>query len=220
MSRTIFPNLQLFKKEVTERLLIAIREIYKNHPTYLYNDDEALTQILIYPSYADVERPGNMPKILVRPGGYEFGMNDTLFGTFESEARNADGALAGFTYSKMVATSFQAVIYAYAEEESSDIADEFALLVVFACRTMFDQVGIKVENTQVSETSVVDPDKGKYQTIVAVAIDFPWSGSIITGDPPLDDIQFDPPDLSAEAVDGYRAPGIEVFREKLKQLNL
>lgn len=217
MNRTIFPNLQLFKKEITERLLVAIREIYKHHPVYLYDEMESATKILIYPSYADTEYTGEMPKILVKPGGYQFGLNDTLFNNFETETKNDAGLISGYTYSKMMITSFQAIIHAYAEEESSDIADEFVQLAVFACRTMFDQVGIKIEEAQVSETDLVDKDAGKYQTVVSIAIDYPWGGKITTNGDPVDDIYTDPPDIDDSISDAYRAPGVEVFRRKWKR---
>jgi hypothetical protein len=213
MSRTIFAGLSLFKQEVTERFLVAAREIYKNHPIYTFDNDQQLTKILLYPSYADIGLPGKTPKIIIKAGGYNFGMTDTLFGNMSGEAKDAAGHVAGYTYSKMMVTTATALVQAYAEEESADLADELSMLAVFACRNMFSQVGLVIRGVQVSETDVVAKEEGLYQTVISIALDAPWGGTIINNGPPIDDVVLDPPVVDVPLGTFRTPPGLETYRQ-------
>jgi hypothetical protein len=210
--RVIFPSVRLIKKSLTERFLIALREIYKQHPVYAYDDDENIAGMYIYPSYADVDQIGKKPKMLVKMSGYTFSLTDTLYHNMSGEALNSANVISGFQYKKMMSSVASVVIEANAEEESSDIADELTMLVTFVCRGMFGQVSLAITGAQVSTTELVDPAQSLYQTVVNVTFDFPWLGSTTDDLAPVDTtaVDFDLPSGL-----GVRTPGIEVYRKKL-----
>lgn len=213
-NRVIFPNVTLIKKTITERLLMALHEIYKNHPTYTYSDDELQSNILIYPAYAALDAPGKKPRMIVKTGGYAFALTDTLFHNMEADAKNDQGSVAGFSYKKMMSSSAIIEVEGYAEEESSDLADELAMLSTFACRGMFGQVGIAIRGAEVSNTELKDANQNIYLTRLSVGIDFAWGGVITNSAPP---VLANTPSIEVDAQIGSGTPGIEVFLRSINQ---
>lgn len=216
--RTIFPNVTLIKKTLAERFLVTLREIYRNNPTYTYKDDEMQTSIYISPSYATVTTPGKKPRLIIKPGGYAFSLTDTLFHNMSGEATNSDGIIAGYTYKKMMAASATIMVDAFAEEESSDIADELVMLTSFACRGMFGQNAIAIRGAEVSPTEVLDQTQNLYRTAVAVSFEFAWEGEITSNAPSI--LQTDATVESVSDTGSTRMPGIEVYRLAIQQQDL
>lgn len=213
-NRVIFPQLKLFKKEITERFLVATREIYKQHPVYLYDEDESKSGILIYPSYGDVKRPGVQPKLVVKAGSYQYSLMDTFSNNMTMEAKNSAGVIAGYTKSQIIPIQLAVIAQAYAEEESSDIADELAQLVVDACRRMYSQVGIVIRGVNVSETDLVNKEESTYQTVVSISMDIPWSSTAVSNEPPIDSVD---PEIDDDfpRFETYRSPGVDIHKGKL-----
>lgn len=178
--RLIFPNLGLFKREVTDRTLVALREIYRVHPAYPYNDDSSLTQIHIEPTYGNLTFEGEQPQLLVKVGQYEFALQDFLGMNLAGPQPNANGVNGGFYSLKDMTTVISVTVNAYAEEESSDIADELVLLGAYAARHMFNQVGIIVQGSAVSDTQEVNASTNLYQTVVSFSVNVPWQLSMTT----------------------------------------
>lgn len=210
--RLIFPKLKLFKKEVTERFLVATREIYKQHPVYLFAEEEDNSQILIYPSYANVSMPGKQPKLVIKSGAYNYGLNDTFFNNMSNEVKNAEGLISGYEHDQIINTQVVILVQAYAEEESSDLADELTSLAVYACRNMYAQVGISIRGAQVSETDAISKEEDLFQTVVTFVLDVPWGSSTTNNGPAIDD---NLPELDEETIviDTYKSPGINVIPE-------
>jgi hypothetical protein len=213
--RTIFPEVALVKKDLMERFLVSLREIYRNHPTYTYADNELETGIHIQPSYADLAMPGKKPRLIIKPGGYDFSLTDTLFHNMSGEAKNPAGITAGYAYQKMSSSSVTIVVDAYAEEESSDVADELAMLMAFVCRGMFGQNAIAIRGVAVSVTEVLDQAQGLYRTMVSVPFEFAWQGEITSNASSVlrTDTIFEP----LETPGTSRTPGVEAYRQYLKQ---
>lgn len=210
--RQIFPDLRLFKKSVTERFLVSLREIYKNHPVYTYADtDSANTAIHIEPTYANLTFEGRNPQMLVKVGQYEFGLQDTLGMNLNQVITNASGVYGGFESLKNMSTMVTVVVKAYAEEESSDIADELAMLGVYAARNMFTQTGINIRGSAISETVVMDQQANLYQTIINFQVDVPWQLSTVSDAQSLDPAPtYTGPDPLAG---DYTEPGVYVFQK-------
>lgn len=184
--RVIFPNMALFKREVTDRSLVALREIYRIHPAYAYNDDPSLTQIHIEPTYGNITFEGENPQLLIKVGSYEFALQDYLGMNLAGPQQNDLGVEGGFYSLKDMTTVISVTVKAYAEEESSDIADELVLLGTYAARHMFNQVGIIVQGSAVSDTEEADPSKNIYQTVVSFSVNVPWQFSMSSSDPSID----------------------------------
>jgi hypothetical protein len=179
--RMIFPELKLFKRTVMDHFLVALREIYKIHPAYPYNDtDSSQTQIHIEPTYGNITFEGKNPQMLVKVGQYEFALQDMLGGNISGMAFNSAGVAAGFKAMKNMSTLVSVVVKSYAEEESSDIADELSMLGTYAAHHMFVQVGVNIRGSAVSETQQIDPSNNLFQTIVNFSVDIPWELSKFT----------------------------------------
>lgn len=209
--RGIFPELNLFKKSVTERLLVALRTIYSNHPTYNYDEQSASdTKIHIEPTYARQTFEGKNPRMLVKVGQYEFSLQDTLGMNLMADKENVDGVIGGYTAIKNMSVPVTIVVRAYAEEESSDLADELSALGVYAAHHMFTQVGLNIRGAAISETRETDSQNDTFDTIVNFAIDVPWEVSMVTGKPAADP---GPEIIVEEDVTGeYRAPGVYTIK--------
>lgn len=212
-SRTMFPDLKLFKKEMTERFLIVLREIFRDHPAYPYLDDESKTSIHIDPTYADIQYEGKSPQLFIKSGSYQFSLQDTLNRNMYSEIMNAQGVYSGSRHLKNMSSTVAIIVRSYGEEESSDLADEIAALGIFAAHHMFTQLGINIRSSNVSETDEMDQNNDRYQTVVNFQIDVPWEFSIGTDDGALDpefDIGWD----EEGDYEGYRSPGVYVKGKK------
>lgn len=208
-SRTIFPELKLFKKEMTERFLIVLREVFRDHPAYPYLDDESKTSIHIDPTYADIQYEGKSPQLFIKSGSYQFSLQDTLNRNMYSEIMNAQGVYSGSRHLKNMQSSVAIIVRSYGEEESSDLADEIAALGIFAAHHMFTQLGINIRSSDVSETEEMDQNNDRYQTVVNFVIEVPWEFSIGTEDGAIDpgfDIGID----DMDGYEGYRRPGVYV----------
>lgn len=181
--RTIFPNMALFKREVTDRSLVALREIYRIHPAYAYFDDDAQTKIHIEATYGNITYEGENPQLLVKVGQYEFALQDTMGMNLAGPQQNSQGVGAGYVSLKDMSTVISISVNAYTEEESSDIADELVMLGVYAARHMFNQVGIIIQGSAVSDTQEIDNQKNIYQTMVSFSVNVPWQLSMYTDKP-------------------------------------
>lgn len=221
MSRTLFPNTKLIKRDVTERFLLAFREIFTHHETYTYADDDYTTGILIYPSYADLDTPDKKPKLILKAGGYNFNLADTLMSNLADEVTNEDGVVIGTTHKKVVNMNFSIIVQAYAEEESSDLADEVALMLHFSTPEVFAGYGITVLNSQIGETDLMKREDSIYQTVLFASITFPWLG--IKTKTTLDTVDDAYPEI--ELPEGItsslnRIPGIEVYKRKIAESSI
>jgi hypothetical protein len=207
--RLIFPELNLFKKELTERFLTATRAIYENHPVYTYNDDDSKTGLQIYPSYGNPTDHGKQPRFIIKAGGYQKGFNDMLNNNMSGYATDSTGAIVGTKYFKMISPTIVVLVHAFTEEESSDLADELADICLFACKSMYSELGLIMNGAQVSETDEYRGDKGIYQTTVQFIIDVPWENTKSTGDTEeiIVNPEIEPPDPDDEISD-YRPPGV------------
>lgn len=165
--------------------MIALREIYRIHPAYPYADDDARTKIHIEPTYGNVRDEGKNPQLLVKVGQYEFALQDYLGMNLAGPQPNDSGVNAGFYSLKDMTTVITVTVNAYTEEESSDIADELVMLGTYAARHMFNQVGIIIQGSAVSETQEIDNQKDIYQTLVSFSVNVPWQLSTTTGNPGL-----------------------------------
>lgn len=211
-NRLIFPNLGLIKREAVDRFLVATQEIYKKHPVYTYHDEQEATKIFIYPTYGNIEQSGKEPKLLVKAGGYNYSLMDSLYRNMSNEYINASGLVAGYEHFKVIPMPINVTVQAYAEEESSDIADELAALIGFAVKGMYAQVGMAVRGVTVSETNKVNPNEDLYQTTISVAFDMPWETRFETLEPPIDGIGVEIEDPLSFTT--YRQPGANVAVQK------
>ena len=213
--RLLFPNLSLFKKEVTERFLVATREIYKRHPVYKYEDDDLESGILIYPSYGDTDYNGEKPKLVIRSGSYQLDLQDTFAQNMDHTIYDTENQMTGFSSWKLIDNTITILVRAYAEEESADIADELGMFVVYSCKGMYGQMGIDPRMVQVSETEMSDRENNVYQTTVSIRVQVTWEFERTDSDY-VDDITVEPPEIDEEVLNGYRRPGVTVFPSKNK----
>ena len=211
--RQIFPDIKLFKKEITERFLIALREIYRIHPAYQYLDDERDSQIHIDPTYVNINYEGRAPRLLIKVGGYQLGLNDMLFNNASGEVLNTQGVASGYRSLKRMITNVMITVRSFAEEESSDLADELASLGVVSAHHMFTQVGINIRNVDVTETQEADQNNDIYETVVNFQIEVPWEFTQSTDDL-ADEVDFE---IIADddIINGYRSPGVYTFHGKI-----
>lgn len=212
--RTIFPDLKLFKKEITERFLIAMREVFRRHPAYGYQDDESDSRIHINPTYANIQYEGKTPQLLVKVGSYQFNLTDTLNNNAYEEVNNELGVVGGFRSLKNMGTTVTVMVRSYAEEESSDLADEVAALGVFSAHFMFTQLGINIRDSQVSETQETDNNNDIYETAVNFRVEVPWEFTKVNSKP-ADGVEFEVDPWEQELLSGYRGPGVYTFRGKI-----
>ena len=190
--------------------MIALREIFRIHPAYPYLDNAAETKIHIEPTYANSVFEGKNPRLLVKAGQYDFALQDTLGRNMFEDVRNNLGVIAGYRSIKNMAFPITVIVRAYAEEESSDIADELALLAVYAAQHMFTQVGINVRGSSVSTTNETNAQNDLFDTMVNFIVDVPWELASFTNKGPADadaEIEFDDSDIG-----DYRSPGAYVFK--------
>jgi hypothetical protein len=149
--------------------------------------------------------------MLVKVGQYEFSLQDTLGMNLMADVKNSEGVIAGFSSMKNMSVSVTIVMRAYAEEESSDLADELSALGVYAVHHMFTQVGLNIRGAAVSETRETDSQNDTFDTIVNFTIDVPWQVSNASGKPAVDT---DPEIIVDDDFTGeYRAPGVYTIRE-------
>lgn len=204
--RALFPEVHLFKKSVRERFLVALREIYKRHPAYKFEDDMAATGIHIQPSYANISHEYRVPRFLIKIGQYNFGLQDGFFKNMTEEVRNNEGVVAGYKSFKVIPTTISVSVRAFVEEESSDLADELNMLGVFALHGMFTQVGINIQDATIGETQEVERENDLFETQVIFRVEVPWEYQHGTGRGPDDpNIDIDIPDPFGKE---YRAPGV------------
>lgn len=216
MDRTLFPGMQLFKKTVTENFLVTLREIFKAHPAYPYLANAADSKIVIEPTYGTVTHEGRVPQMLVKTGPYRFSLNDTIDKNMVSEMRNELGVIGGFRSQKDMFTTVKVFVRSYIEEESSNLADEVVMLGAYAADYMFNQMGIQIQDSNVSETIERDASKDVYETQVDFSVLVPWELTKVSKEAALD------PGIDIELPDGfdpdaYRAPGSYVIQAKWKK---
>jgi hypothetical protein len=212
--RTIFPDLKLFKKTVTEHFLLSLQEIYRIHPVYPYTDDESpYTSIHISPTYANITYDSLRPQLLVKVGQYDMALQDTLGNNLYEEIRNDDDVIGGYRSLKNLSTMVTVMVRAFAEEESSDIADELAVLGVYAAHHMFAQMGLNIRGSSVSETVKVDNQNDYFQTNVNFQVDVPWQFTTVNRSGATN------PDwettIPEDFIGVYRMPGVYVHPKKL-----
>lgn len=215
MSRTIYPDLKLFKKFVNEQFLVCLREIFKKHPVYTYDIDQSNTPIHIEATYVQRNFSGKNPVILSRVGQYELDLQDMLGKNLHQHVMNDKGVYSGFSSMKDMTAAITVQVRAYSEEQSSDIADEIAMLVIYAANYMFSQVGLNIKRSAVSETSMLDNSNEIYETRVQFQGNVPWEFVKTDKEGALDgEFEFDYPDGWHT---DYRPPGAYVIKGREKK---
>lgn len=171
--RLLFQNMMLPKRWVAEAFVLATREIYADHPVYRHDKKEARSDIIIAPTFADSDTPGKKPKILVQGGGYDFSLNET-FGRNLSHGiiDPSTGSEVGKKSIKRVRMGMMVLVQAYAEEESSDIADELAMLLSTVAHPHYASKGVIIDGVSVTETNVLNSEERSFQTVLNLAVEF------------------------------------------------
>ena len=209
-NRTIFGDMPLFKKEVTERFIIALQGIYAIHPAYPYKDNESQTKLLIGPTYANFQETSRAPQFTVRTGGYEFSLRDTLAKNMNQTIQNELGVNAGFESVKQMFFPVTVFVKSFLEEQTSDLADELASLAVYSAHHMFSQVGLNILEARVAETEETNRDKDEFQASCQFNVEVMWKFNR-TDKGPANDGEVDL-DFDDEIVGSYRSPGAYVFK--------
>lgn len=215
-SRVMFEQMKFFKKELTERFLLVTQAVYRSHPEYTYRDEEEDSEILIYPSYADTDSDGKQPRMVVKVGSYDMSLMDTFNNNMSKEVFR-DGKLSGYKHQQIVPAQLTVLVQAYAEEESSDLADELSGLILFAAKGAYAKQGFVTRRVQVSETDLADRSQKLYQTAVSISFDVPWTWVFESKEPGHDGIEIDIID-DPLIVDGYRSPGVYTVQMKDKEV--
>jgi hypothetical protein len=210
--RLMFEELSLIKKEVTERFLSITRDVYVHHPVYTFAEDESVAKLFIYPSYGNPDHDGKNARMVVKVGAYNYHLMDTLNNNMSKEIV-IDGVVCGFEHQQTLSIPLTVLVQAYAEEESSDLADELANLVVFACRNRYRAKGLITRGVQVSETDLYDNKQKIYQTTVAITMDVPWTTRMINLEAPIENIHVGVENEETITFDTYRKPGISISKE-------
>lgn len=169
--RLLFHNMLLLKRWAAEQFTLATQIMYRDHPAYPYRDEEDETEVIILPTFSDTDFPGKKPKILSQGGGYDLSFQDTLGSNFAHEVTDGQGQVIGVKRVKQVRMSMMVLVQAYAEEESSDLADELALLVGSVGRHVYAQKGLAIYSLSVSETNVLNPEEKSFQTVLNIGFD-------------------------------------------------
>jgi hypothetical protein len=209
MNRLIFPNLVGFKKTVTEHFLVALREIYKVHPAYPYKDDPSKTKIRIIPTHANPTYEGRTPEFLVKVGQYEFSLQDYLHRNLFEEIKNDKGVIGGYKSLKYMRTNVTVRVRSFYAEQSEDLADELAMLAIYAAHHMFAQLGLNIVGSSVSETVESEEVNDYYDTVVNFTVDVPWQVSEVgLQDSSQADIELESGISTGQ--DEYRRPGVDV----------
>lgn len=207
--RLLFPNTTLIKRYVVEQFIRASTLIYADHPVYTWAENDEQSKILIAPTYANTNQTGKRPKFLIQSGAYRFGLQDTFANNFSEEMYDDEtGKYIGRRHVKTVPTNLMILVQSYAEEESSDLADELTMLGMAQAAHVFDQHNISLIDVETSETNVLENDQETFQTVVSFQVqviitidDIPDKGLPIDLDPDID-IPNSP---------GNRDPGVEVY---------
>lgn len=170
--RLLFPNMVLVKRWVAEQFSLATRIIYSDHPVYTYHDVDEKTEVVIMPTFADTNVPGKKPKILAQGGGYDLTLQDTLGQNYAQEiVDETTGRTIGRKSVKQIRMNMMVLVQAYAEEESSDLADELAVLLGSIATHVYGDHGLAIYSVSVSETNVLNPEEKSFQTVVSLGLD-------------------------------------------------
>lgn len=212
INRQIFPDITLFKRLLTDQILVILQEIYRIHPAYPYKDDESKSKIQILPTYANPEYEKKVPTLLVKVGSYDLGFEDTIGKNYMSEVTDASGVVIGRKQFKEISTAVTITVKARAEEESSDLADELVALSLLTGQHMFTQAKIFVRRASVSETVETENVQDEYTTIINMMVDVPMEFFITNSKPePTPDVEVDLPYLNLEE---YLPPSVIVHKKK------
>lgn len=209
-NRLLFPNMRLFKSEMTRSFTFVTQSIFKNHPAYRFDEDDSKTQIMIHPTFSDVSNPGKMAKIMFRAGGYDASLNDYWDENFARIELDEKGNEIGKQSSKMITSTMTVLVQAYNEMESQDLADELLQLIIFGAKGFYAQHHVHIIGGQVGETSPLKDQEGSFQTMISISykaylILTKRYATIETGDIEID------PEYDKHA--GDRFPGVFVFPE-------
>lgn len=169
--RLLFHNMVLMKRWAAEQFTLATQLMYRDHPAYPYRDEDGETEVIILPTFADTDAPGKKPKILSQGGGYDLSFQDTIGGNLAHEVTDETGTVVGVKRVKQVRMSMMVLVQAYAEEETSDIADELALLVGSVGKHVYAQRGLAIYSLSVSETNVLNPEEKSFQAVLNIGFD-------------------------------------------------
>lgn len=209
--RLMFSELSLIKKEISERFLVVLRDLYKEHPVYNYTEDEADAKLLIYPSYGNPDRDGTQARMVIKVGSYNYHLMDTLNNNMSREIIK-DGILVGLEHSQIITVPVTILVQAYAEEESSDLADELATLIVFACRNRFSEKGLIARGAQVSETDTFNQEQKIFQTSISCTFDIPWVTRMEDTGEPINQAELEFESEETLQIETYQSPGVSVMK--------
>ena len=133
--------------EIQNIFITALRDIFRDDPSYTFLDNDILTNILINAPYASDLTEYKVPEVIVSDPTFGIGPNG-MMNSFLDEIRSIDGVLIGYKYVNVVEFNVAIQCLSSVESEAKMLSNLIRNYVHQAYNGLFFKKGILIMNTQ------------------------------------------------------------------------
>lgn len=168
------------ERHIEQEFVLGLRAIFENDSSFVYNEDDTKTGIMItpdYPAYNDERTvPLSMPYLVITDINYQFS-RDTAFGNnFSETAYDETGFAIGET--KYASIPYSLTILCYAKDfDARDLANKVIGYIMHTWEGLFDAMHLNIRNASKGPARLQTqyPDK-VYQVPIMISGVASWTG--------------------------------------------
>lgn len=168
------------ERHIEKEFVLALRAIFEKDDSFVYNEDDTKSGIMITPEYPpyndDRSVPLKMPYIVVTDINYQFTRDTTFGNNFSNNIEDSTGLVIG--EEKYTSIPYNLSILCYAEEfQAKDLANKVIGYLMHTWEDLFDMLHLNIRGASKSVARLQTQYPNKiYQVPVVVNGVADWVG--------------------------------------------
>lgn len=140
------------ERDIEGRFVTGLRAIFEMDSSFVYNEDDTKTKIMITPEYPEKGSSFYTPHLVVTNISYQFNRQNSFFKNYHQDIINDDGIYIGTKSANIVPYSLNVICLAE-YFVSKDLANKTVNYISYAASEVFDIMGLNIQNVSKSPTA-------------------------------------------------------------------
>jgi len=172
-------NLIDIEQQIEARYVKAFKAIFEKDDTFVYNEDDKLTKLIITPEFPEKDATLKTPHLVVTNITYNFNCETSFYSNYYMDIFDDEGRQIGKRYLNIIPYSLGLVCLSE-YFVSKDLANRALSYLTFTAKELFDSIYIKVGSVSKNPTS---PHRQYpehiFETTLSVQGNLEWEGNKI-----------------------------------------
>lgn len=170
-------NIVDIERRIEKKFVIGLRAIFEMDDSFIYNEDDTLTKIMITPEYPEKGASFYTPHLVVTNISYQFNLQNSFYGNYLDDIINNDGVHIGAKSANIVPYSLNVICLAE-YYVSKDLANKVVNYMAYVAREVFNRMSLNIQTVSKSPTIAQQQwAEHIFETNVTVNGYVQWSGT-------------------------------------------